>query len=241
VPQPFAALYDLGPLPWSRGSVLTDSDKLRAGGCPAKMKLFGRKGASAPPAGEPAEGTGIARASSHRLTLELARAETFATMLANSRASRAIEVTDLLAGMYICNWERLSQYWQDEDQAEIEGLLRGICRISPQRWHMWLDFYDRAKQRPRLWSTLRKRKNGQPSEKMVPSGGLAAVLKKAEEIAPFRDSSLGRSIPILTSECVLLCIVRSFGTEVSRRLYETGLDAVKLEREALIPRRAPLV
>jgi len=204
------------------------------------MKLFGRKKVPDAPHAEPAQGTGIARAATHRLTLELSRAETFAAMLAHSRASRSLEVTDLLAGMYICNWERLSQYWQEEDQEEIEGLLRGICRISPQRWHMWLDFYsNRARQRS-FWDTLRKAKN-EPAEKVTPSAGLAAVLKKAEEIAPFREGPQGRSIPILTSECVLLCIVRSFGTEVSRRLYETGLDAEKLEREALIPRRGPKV
>ena len=66
------------------------------------------------------------------------------------------------------------------------------------------------------------------------------MLKQAEEIAPSRDSVGGRNIPILTSECVLLCILRSFGSEVSRKLAATGLDAGRLEREALFPRRAPL-
>ena len=44
----------------------------------------------------------------HRLTKDLSRAETLATMLAQSRAARVIEVADLLAAMYIYDWERLS-------------------------------------------------------------------------------------------------------------------------------------
>jgi len=46
----------------------------------------------------------------HRLTLNLTNAESFANMLAKSRAARVVEAADMLAGMYTCDWERLSQY-----------------------------------------------------------------------------------------------------------------------------------
>ncbi len=49
---------------------------------------------------------------------DLERAQTLATMLAHSRAARAVEVADLLAGMYIYDWERLSQFWEDQDEIE---------------------------------------------------------------------------------------------------------------------------
>jgi hypothetical protein len=209
------------------------------------MKLFGRK-----PAGSsysrllPANGGGYLRSASRRLTLDLARAETFASMLANSRASQVIEVSDLLAGMYICNWERLSVYWEGEDREEIESFLRGICRISPERWHSWIEFYDdfrRKGNRRRGWLPLTKLKKATPPESgLRPSAALAAVLTQADGIAPSRDSVGEGNLPILTSECVLLCIVRSFGSEVSRKLAETGLDATRLERDALFPRRGPL-
>jgi len=165
-------------------------------------------------------------------------------MLANSRASQVIEVSDLLAGMYICNWERLSVYWEEEDREEIESFLRGICRISPERWHSWIEFYDdlrRRGERWQVWRPLNKLRKAVPAESgLRPSAALAAVLKQAEEIAPSRDSVGEGNLPILTSECVLLCIVRSFGSEVSRKLAETGLDATRLERDALFPRRTPL-
>jgi hypothetical protein len=74
-----------------------------------------------------------------------------------------------------------------------------------------------------------------------PSAALASVLRQAEQITPFHERTSGRSIPILTSECVLLCIARSYGSEISRKLAATGLDAAKLERRALSPKRGPLV
>jgi hypothetical protein len=211
------------------------------------MKLFGRKSAAASRSWLlPANAAGQLASPSHRLTLDLARATTFAAMLAHSRASQVIEVSDLLAGMYISNWDRLSMYWEEEDREEIESFLRGICRISPQRWHSWIEFYDglrRKGQRWQVWRPLSKLKKSSisPGESALrPSAALAAVLKHAEEIAPSRDSVGEHSIPILTSECVLHCIVRSFGSEISRKLAATGLDAGRLERDALFPRRAPL-
>ena len=145
--------------------------------------------------------------------------------------------------MYICNWERLSVYWEVEDRDEIETFLRGICRISPERWHSWIEFYDelrRKGERWQVWRPLSKLKKNFPADSALqPSADLAAVLKQAEEIAPSRDPVGGRALPILTSECVLLCIVRSLGSEVSRKLAGTGLDAGRLERDALFPRRAP--
>lgn len=180
----------------------------------------------------------------HRVTLELSRAQSFAAMLANSRSSQVIEVSDLLAGMYICNWDRLSLYWHEEDREEIENFLRGICRISPQRWHSWIELYDGMRRKGERWRLLRPleklKKLAVPETALRPSAALASVLKHAEEIAPSRDSVGDSKIPILTSECVLLCIVRSFGSEITRKLAGTGLDASRLERDALFPRRAPL-
>jgi hypothetical protein len=208
------------------------------------MGLFGRKSAASSIRSGRTDGNGSLASVSHRFTLDLQRAEIFAAMLANSRSSRTIEVPDLLAGMYICEWDRLARYWQEEDRDRVEKFLRKICRISPQRWHSWIQGYDRARhedERPR-WRPLRRRKKEQSAETpLQPSAALASVLKQAEQIAPFRDTLDGQSLPILTSECVLLCIARSFGSEISQRLAETGLDTVRLERDVLFPRRAPLI
>jgi len=209
------------------------------------MSLFGRKDdAEIRFRSDIAGAHGDTESVSHRLTLELARAETFAAMLAHSRASRTIEITDLLAGMYICNWDRLSRYWAEEYREDVESWLRGVCRISPQRWHSWIESYDRERDEAkpsRFLRLLPKRKKASPVESPLQlSAALAAVIKRAENLAPFRDRMEDRAIPILTSECVLLCIARSYGSEVSQRLAQLGLDMAKLEQDALSPRRGPL-
>jgi hypothetical protein len=178
----------------------------------------------------------------HRLTLELQRVEKFAAMLAHSRSSPTIEISDYLAGMYICNWEHLSQYWADQNREEAEGLLRSICQISPQRWHSWIELYDQqhGKRTTHGWHLFRPSKSQRVDQVPPgPSTALREVLHEAEKIAPVYDRTEQRSIPVLNTECVLLCIVRNLGSEISRKLALAGLDIARLEREVLLPRRRP--
>jgi hypothetical protein len=223
------------------------------------MRFFGRKngkGASAgPDSGVRREGDkpgagGAAHsragsspaAPSHRLTKDLARAETLAEMLAHSRAASAVEVADLLAGMYIYDWERLSKYWPEQDA--IDEYLQQICRISPQRWHYWIEFYDqlrRGDEKPPKWQWPRPAKSPEADAKpLARSGELTALLKIAEEIAPTHDVVEGRNIPILTCECVLLAITKRTDSEIGHRLVASGLNVRELEQAARNPRHAPL-
>ena len=183
-----------------------------------------------------------------RLTVGLARAEQLAVMLAKSRAAKLVEVADMVAGMYIYEWDRLSRFW--DDRTEVEEFLRRICSISPQRWHHWIELYDKQRHREEqeLTSPLYRLSLGikgpdaDPSDeepKLQRSIELESLLCHAGELSPFRDDLDGYEIPVLTTECVLLSIARSPESEVSRRLRETGLDLGALERAARDPRRAP--
>jgi hypothetical protein len=211
------------------------------------MKLFGRKdrknGQSSEPDGAQAAANSSASPLTHRITKDLERAETLATMLAHSRAARVVEVADLLAGMYIYDWERLSQFWEAHD--EIESFLQQICRISPQRWHHWIQDYDqqRREEEPRkIWQLLTGAKGqAQPSSEasLSNSGELQLVFQHAELLAPGRDMVEGRAIPILTCECVLLAIAKKNDSEIRRRLLATGLNVASLERSARNPKHAP--
>jgi hypothetical protein len=210
------------------------------------MRLFGREGGDTASGdkGERARGNGHAFPA-HRLTLNLTNAENVANMLAKSRAARTVEVADLLAGMYICDWERLSQYWDDRRQDEIEEFLQRMCQMSPQRWHAWIEYYDTERRKEErlahTWQPLRRLLKQIPSERpLQQSDALATVLKQAAQITPFYDRTPERSIPILTSECVLLCIARTYGTEITKKLTATGLNAAKLEKDVFAPKRAPL-
>jgi hypothetical protein len=183
---------------------------------------------------------------SRRITLSLSRAGRFAAMLARSRASVVIEVSDLLAGMYISDWEHLSQYWEDEDLDHVEEWLRKFCQISPQRWDSWIELYNqefRDGKSEKPWHgkkrDARRTVHG-TNDPLQKSVALEDVLRQAEQIAPFHDRDGERKLPILTTEAVLLCVSRSYGTEISRSLALTGIDTVRLEKDALFPRRAPL-
>jgi hypothetical protein len=209
------------------------------------MKFFGRKNGKGAPAGPDSGGRRKGdkpAAVSHRLTKDLARAESLAEMLAHSRAASAVEVADLLAGMYIYDWERLSKYWPEQDG--IEEYLQQICRISPQRWHYWIEFYDqqrRGDEKPPKWQWPRPAKSPEADAKpLARSGELTALLKIAEGMAPAHDVLDGRNIPILTCECVLLAITKRTDSEIGHRLVASGLSLGELERAARNPRHAPL-
>jgi hypothetical protein len=206
------------------------------------MKPFrGKRDAStSPPRRRKTDVPGRAAPPSHRLTVDLSRAERLAAMIARSRAAKFVEVADLLAAIYIYEWERLSRFW--EDQEEIEVLLQNICSISPQRWNHWIQDYDAKRQddeRDRLGEE-RVLKRSRAEDFMLPrSGELEKIYSWAEELAAYREEVGNRKIPVLTSECVLLCIARNPQSELSRKLRETALDLGALERAARDPRRAP--
>jgi hypothetical protein len=183
---------------------------------------------------------------SHRVTKDLERSETLAGMLAHSRASRTVEVADLLAGMYIYEWENLSKFWEQQD--EVETFLQQICRISPQRWHHWIEFYDQqrhTKEPRKIWQlpkglkTAKGRVGQRKDAPLVRSAELQNVLKTAEELSPSRDFVDGRAIPILTCECVLLAIAKKTYSEIGHRLVATGLNVASLEKSARNPKHAP--
>jgi hypothetical protein len=177
----------------------------------------------------------------HRLTMDMARAESLATMMAHSRAASAVEVADLLAGMYIYEWDRLAKYWDDEEK--VEPYLQQICHISPQRWHYWIEFHHRqlvAENQPRKWKlALGAKKPEAAGPNLAHSGELMAVWAAAEAAAPTSDMVDGRVIPVLTRECVLFAIASRTNSEIGHRLVAAGLKLGALEAAARNPKHAP--
>jgi hypothetical protein len=211
------------------------------------MTLFSRKdgdGIKTPKrkAGEVALVEGAGTLPSHRLTMDMARAESLASMMAHSRAAIAVEVADLLAGMYMYEWDRLAKYWDDEEK--VEAYLQQICRISPQRWHYWIEFHHgqiAADNEPKKWKLpigARKEKE-EAAPKLPHSAELLAVWAAAEAAAPTTDIVDGLAIPVLTLECALFAIASRTNSEIGHRLVASGLKLGELEEEARRPRHAP--
>lgn len=173
-------------------------------------------------------------------------------MLASSRASQFIEITDVLAGLYIYEWDRLADYWPEENREPVEEMLREICQISPQRWNYWITLYDsqrkEAEPQPRWKHFGKAKEQNRRSSLPVPSTALRAVFEAAEWLTPFRDlarsedrkASENEAVPVVTTECILLCIARYTSSEVGKKLTHSGLEIDQLERAVLDPRRSPL-
>ena len=175
------------------------------------------------------------------------RAFELAVMIAHSRASEFIEVSDVLAGLYMDNWDRLSRYWSETD--EIEKTMRQLCRISPQRWNYWIEYYAGMRaSREKTWLAIgsqpfwrwRNKSQIAVGRDFELSSELTEVLKEADEIAPFQDRVGHRTVPIVSSESVLLAIAQNARSSIGRRLLATGLNVTDLERAARFPRRPPV-
>ncbi len=210
------------------------------------MNLFNRKdgdGEKTPKrrAGDLALVDGEGAVPSHRLTMDMARAVSLAAMMAHSRAATVVEVADLLAGMYIYEWDRLAKYWDDEEK--VESYLQQICRISPPRWHYWIEFHHRqltVESEPKKWKLpVGPKKDEVAVPKLAHSAELQAVWAAAEAAAPTTDMVEGRVIPVLTLECVLFAIASRTNSEIGHRLVAAGLKLGELEEEARRPRHAP--
>jgi hypothetical protein len=219
------------------------------------MKLFGKKRAESALAPNTAAHSAAPSTISHRLTLDLSRVMDMAAMLASSRASQFIEIQDFLAGLYLYEWDRISEYWPEEGRDQVEEALREICQISPQRWNYWIQLYEKRRQgsEPQThWEKIIKPRPQLPdAEPPVPSVAFRGAFEAAERLTPFRDAKsksenaeredfFDPGIPVVTTECLLLGIVKYISCESGRKLVESGLDVEMLERATLDPKRSPL-
>jgi len=178
-----------------------------------------------------------------RLTKELDRTARLAVMLAKSRALRSISAADFLAAMYLNHWERLERYW--DEPTEIETYIVSLCRVSPQRWHKWLLEYEASRldgetHRSRKISLGRRQERETQNDGFGLSRELQSVFRRAARITPGRERHGEKTIPILTSESVLLAMARDTVSELGQRLALSGLNIDKLERSAKDPRKAPI-
>jgi len=183
-----------------------------------------------------------------RLTRDLMRAFELAIMVAHSRASETIEVADLLAAMYLDNWEHMKRYWPDTK--EIEKTLQKLCEFSPQRWNYWIKTFceTRDGRSTKKWFGVPippMRRSGAEDEiffgkNFELSEQLKAALKAADRIAPYSDRVGTKTIPIVSSDCVLLCMVKSTTSDIARKLLATGINLRELEKAARFPKHAPI-
>ncbi len=183
------------------------------------------------------------RLPARRLTRDLLRAMELANMLATSRASSLVEVSDVLVGMYIDNWERISRFW--ESTAEISKAFQQLCQISGPRWQKWMGDYDAMRAQFQENRKLTPPPHSAPvnangEANLDISSELKHVFRAADKIAPYSDRLDKALLPIVSSECLLLCIAQDATSTVGRRLLATGLDLSALEKSVRYPKHAPI-
>ena len=140
----------------------------------------------------------------------------FAHLLAHEQRSTIVDVSELLAGIYLAHAEKISAFWDSSDQ--FEELLLNDCRIDEPRWFYWIRLYEALYHRKR--DTFLGRH-------MRYSAQLLKTLNLAQELAASRMK--GDSTAVLIPEDVLLAIAKQPELDIGAKLVRSGLDLQRLE------------
>ena len=175
----------------------------------------------------------------HMDTRHLRWATSFAAVIAFSKRRDELVPSDLLAGIYVANWERVFEFWPQPQT--FEDFVAQHCDWSEPRWMTWRRFQDEERRAvPESRFRLRLLFRGRPLGKRRLSGSRfkqssdwKLLFEAGEKLAPYTASCCGRVLPLLTPEIMLLAFARTEGIALHKPLQESGLMVDKLEEAAL--------
>jgi hypothetical protein len=186
----------------------------------------------------------------HEDTRDLRWAKTFASLIAFTNLRDELHVSDLLAGIYVANWERVSEFWAHARQ--FEDLVAEHCDWSEPRWLTWQrweheSMNEREGFRFPLTLWFRGKKLGKRrffGTMFRASQEWKQVFESAEHMTPHTVVSpapwlKGRVMPLLTPEVMILALTRTEGISIGDRLRKSGLMIEKLEEAAMRPIQSP--
>ena len=171
-------------------------------------------------------------------------ASSFATLIADTKQQREIQLADQIAGIYVANFDRVVKFWPDG--ASFEDFIAAHCDWSEDRFMTWqrkmyefthppftmsLPFTRWFVQIPRRYSSI--------GRTFTSSGDLKKVYALAEQLSPYRVNSFGNVVPMITPELFLLATSRADGIVLGERLRESGLLIDALQRAATRPLANP--
>jgi len=176
----------------------------------------------------------------HSDTRHLRWATVFSTLIAFCKNRDELIPSDLLAGIYVANWERVSKFWSQPEL--FEDFVAEHCDWSEPRWLTWQRWHDESRRAPRssrfhlMYIHRGKWKRfGKPrlfGSHFSKSPELKRLFETGERLTPYKVSEHGRSLPLLTPEIMLLAFVRTEGIPLGKHLQETGLRVDRLEEAA---------
>jgi len=170
-------------------------------------------------------------------TRHLRWATTFATLVAFCKGRDELSPSDLLAGIYVANLERVSRFWPHPEL--FDDFIAEHCDWSEPRWmtwHRWEEESRNAAKRLRIpfsnsFLALRTKKRlfGSMFKR---SPDLQRLIETGEKLTPYKVSWRGKILPLLTPEVMLLAFIRTENISLGKQLRQTGLLVDKLEEVA---------
>jgi hypothetical protein len=176
----------------------------------------------------------------HTDTRHLRWATVFSALIAFCKNRDELIPSDLLAGIYVANWERVSKFWPQPEL--FEDFIAEHCDWSEPRWHTWQRWHEESRRAPRSsrfqFRYLHRGKLkqfGKPrlfGSHFSESPDLKRLFETGERLTPYKVPERGRNLPLLTPEIMLLAFVRTDGIPLGRHLQDNGLMVDKLDEAA---------
>jgi len=158
-------------------------------------------------------------------------------VIAHAKQQKEIQLRDLIAGIYVANFERILRFWPDA--ATLEDFIAEHCDWSEHRlvtWDRWsynLQHPPRTISLPFTTSFYQiRRKHTIAGLRFDHSEELKRVYTTAEELSPNTVTSFGRVVPLITPELFLFATVRTQDIELGSQLMGCGVDLEMMESVA---------
>ncbi len=165
-------------------------------------------------------------------------------VIAYAKQQKEIQLRDLIAGIFVANFERILRFWPDA--AMFEDFIAEHCDWTEHRLQTWDRWNYNSHHPPRTISFpfsprfyQIRRKHTMWGLRFGHSEELKRVYLTAEELSPNKVTSFGQVVPMITPELFLLGTVRTEDIDLGTRLRRSGIDLENLEQAAVEELKQP--
>jgi hypothetical protein len=147
-------------------------------------------------------------------TRHLRWAKVFSSLIAFCKRRDELLPSDLLAGIYVANLERVSKFWPHPDF--FEEFVSEYCDWSEPRWLTWQRWQEETHKEARRWRPfgLRISRRSKPFKDFYfsmfkESPDWQRLFATGEKLTPHRVSFHEKNLPLLTPEVMILTFIRT--------------------------------
>lgn len=165
-------------------------------------------------------------------------------VIAHTKQQSEVQLGDMIAGIYVANFERVLRFWPDA--ATFEDFVAEHCNWSENRLSTWDRWTYEQMRHPfsigipfTRWFFSFRSKRTFTGKMFAFSDELKQVYSTIEQLSPNKVTMFERVVPLITPELFLLATTRTEGVELGKRMIEAGLRLSELEQAALKVVEAP--